>query len=201
MPKPIDFYFNFGSTYSYLSIMRLEDEAAKAGVAIRWRPFNVRMLFVEQTNIPFPKEKAAKVAYMWRDIERRARHYGLDWNGIPPYPVDRSGLANRLGVIAGKEGWASAFTQAAYRAWFIEHKDFGQPEVAEALLLGLGMNAQTLIARADSDAGKADFVAETDVARSLGIFGVPTFVVGSELFWGHDRMEDAFAWARETGDA
>ena len=201
MPKPIDFYFNFGSTYSYLSIMRLEDEAAKAGVAIRWRPFNVRMLFVEQTNIPFPKEKAAKVAYMWRDIERRARHYGLDWNGIPPYPVDRSGLANRLGVIAGKEGWASAFTQAAYRAWFIEHKDFGQPEVAEALLLGLGMNAQTLIARADSDAWKADFVAETDVARSLGIFGVPTFVVGSELFWGHDRMEDAFAWARETGDA
>jgi len=138
---------------------------------------------------------------MWRDIERRAARFGLDWNGIPPYPVDRSGLANRLGVIAGKEGWASAFTQAAYRAWFIEHQDFGQPEVAEALLLGLGMNAQALIARADSEAGKVDFDAETDVARSLGIFGVPTFVVGSELFWGHDRMEDAFAWAHKTGDA
>lgn len=201
MSRLVDFFFNFGSTYSYLSIMRLEDEAAKAGVEIRWRPFNVRKLFVEQTNIPFPKEKAAKVAYMWRDIERRAGRFGLDWNGIPPYPVDRSGLANRLGVIAGKEGWASAFTQAAYRAWFIEHQDFGQPEVAEALLLGLGRNAQALIARADSEAGKADFDAETDVARSLGIFGVPTFVVGSELFWGHDRMEDAFAWAHKTGDA
>lgn len=62
MPTQVDFFFNFGSTYSYLSIMRLEDEAMKAGLEVRWRPFNVRKLFVEQTNIPFPREKAAKVA-------------------------------------------------------------------------------------------------------------------------------------------
>jgi len=192
---PVDFFFNYGSTYSYLSIMRLEEEAARAGLLVRWRPFNVRKLFVEQTNIPFPKEKAAKVAYMWRDIERRAARLGVEWNGIPPYPVDRSGLANRLGVIAGKEGWAPAFTRAAYKAWFIEHKDFGQPEVASALLTGLGMDAAALLERADGPAVRADFDAETDVARSLGIFGVPSFVVGSEVFWGHDRMEDAFAWA------
>ena len=201
MPRQVDFFFNFGSTYSYLSIMRLEDEAAKAGVEVRWRPFNVRKLFVEQTNIPFPKEKASKVTYMWRDIERRAAQFGLEWKGIPPYPVDRTGLANRLGVIAGKEGWAPEFTRAAYRAWFIEHKDFGHPEVAASLLSAMGMDAQTLIARADSDTGKADFDAETDVARSLGVFGVPTFAVGSEIFWGHDRMEDAFAWAHSTSAA
>ncbi len=195
MSAKIDFFFNFGSTYSYLTIMRLEEEASRAGVEIRWRPFNVRKLFVEQTNTPFPKEKAAKVAYMWRDIERRAARFGLGWNGVPPYPVDRSGLANRLGVIAGKEGWAPAFTRIAYRAWFIDHKDFGQPEVAHALLSELGHDANGLIERANSNAGKADFDAETDVARSLGVFGVPTFAVGTEIFWGHDRMEDAFAWA------
>jgi 2-hydroxychromene-2-carboxylate isomerase len=195
MSAKVDFFFNFGSTYSYLAIMRLEAEAAQAGVEVRWRPFNVRKLFVEQTNIPFPKEKAAKVTYMWRDIERRAARFGLEWNGIPPYPVDRSGLANRLGVIAGKEGWAPAFTRAAYRAWFIDHKDFGQPEVAHALLSELGLDATALIERANSDAAKVDFDVETNVARSLGIFGVPTFVAGNEIFWGHDRMEDAFAWA------
>jgi 2-hydroxychromene-2-carboxylate isomerase len=201
MPAQVDFFFNFGSTYSYLSIMRLEEETAKAGVAVRWRPFNVRKLFVEQANIPFPKEKAAKVAYMWRDIERRAARFGLEWNGVPPYPVDRSGLANRLGVIAGQEGWAPAFTRAAYRAWFVEHKDFGQPEVAASLLSGLGQDAQTLMSRADSEAGKSAFDAETDVARSLGIFGAPTFVVGKEIFWGHDRMEDAMEWARQSDAA
>lgn len=195
MAAKVDFFYNFGSTYSYLTIMRLEEEAVRVGVEVQWRPFNVRKLFVEQTNIPFPKEKAAKVAYMWRDIERRAARFGLEWGGVPPYPVDRSGLANRLGVIAGKEGWGPAFTRAAYRAWFIEHKDFGVPDIAASLLTQLGRNPSELIARADSDAGKADFDAETDVARSLGIFGVPTFAVGSEIFWGHDRMEDAFAWA------
>lgn len=195
MATQVDFFFNFGSTYSYLTVMRLEEEAAKAGVVVRWRPFNVRKLFVEQTNIPFPKEKTAKVAYMWRDIERRAARLGIEWGGVPPYPVDRSGLANRLGVIAGREGWAPAFTRAAYRAWFTEHKDFGLPEVASSLLTEVGRNPGELIHRAESEAGKADFDAETDVARSLGIFGVPTFAVGSEIFWGHDRMEDAFAWA------
>lgn len=201
MRTQVDFFFNFGSTYSYLSIMRLEEEAAKAGVAVRWRPFNVRKLFVEQSNIPFPKEKAAKVAYMWRDIERRAARFGLEWNGVPPYPVDRSGLANRLGVMAGQEGWAPAFTRAAYRAWFVEHKDFGQPEVAASLLSALGKDPGTLMARADSEAAKSAFDAETDVARSLGIFGSPTFVVGKEIFWGHDRMEDAMDWARQPDAA
>ena len=101
MSPQMDFFFNFGSTYSYLAIMRLQEEAARVGVRVRWRPFNVRQLFVEQSNIPFPKEKAAKVRYMWRDIERRAARFGLPWNGVPPYPVDKAGLANRVGVIAG----------------------------------------------------------------------------------------------------
>ena len=83
----------------------------------------------------------------------------------------------------------------AYRAWFIDNKDFGQPEVAHALLSELGHDASGLIERANSDAGKADFDTETEIARSLGIFGVPTFAVDTEIFWGHDRMEDAFAWA------
>jgi hypothetical protein len=65
------------------------------------------------TNVPFSNEKAAKVAHMWRDIERRTARFGLGWNGVPPYPVDRSGLANRLGVIAGKKCWAPAFTRIA----------------------------------------------------------------------------------------
>ena len=196
MSHQMDFFFNFGSTYSYLTVMRLSDEAARCGVAVRWRPFNVRQLFVEQANIPFPKEKAAKVAHMWRDIERRARLFGLSWNGVPPYPVDRSGLANRVGVLAGQEGWGPELARAAYHAWFIDHLDFGRAEVLSPLLLALGKDAQAVIQRADSPAVHADFEAETDVARSLGVFGAPTFVVGSELFWGHDRLDDALLWAQ-----
>jgi 2-hydroxychromene-2-carboxylate isomerase len=192
--KDIDFYFNYGSTYSYLTIMRIEDEAARAGVAVRWKPFNVRTIFVEQNNIPF-KDKPVKAAYMWRDIERRAALFGLEWNGVPPYPVDRSGLCNRIGAIAGKEGWATEFTQAAYRSWVLRHEDFGLPEVMRPILSELGRQADSIIGRADGDEGHRLFNTNTETARDLGVFGAPSFVVDGEVFWGHDRLDDAIKWA------
>lgn len=97
--------------------MRIEKIAAETGIPVRWRPLNVRVIFVEQNNIPL-KDKPVKAQYMWRDIERRAALFGVDWRGIPPYPVDRSGLSNRVGVIAAEEGWAAEFTKAAIRLGF-----------------------------------------------------------------------------------
>jgi 2-hydroxychromene-2-carboxylate isomerase len=75
MPDELDFFFFYGSTYTYLTVMRIERAAAEAGVEVRWRPFNVREIMLEQDNIPF-RDKAVKMRYMWRDVERRARGYG-----------------------------------------------------------------------------------------------------------------------------
>jgi 2-hydroxychromene-2-carboxylate isomerase len=72
----IDFWYSIGSTYSYLTVMRLPDAAKASDVEFRWRPFDVRHVMVEQNNIPF-KDKPVKTAYMWRDIERRAEAYSL----------------------------------------------------------------------------------------------------------------------------
>ena len=82
MSDEIDFFFFYGSTYTYLTVMRIERAAAEAGVEIRWRPFNVREIMLEQDNIPF-RDKPVKMRYMWRDVERRARGYGIPLAGIP----------------------------------------------------------------------------------------------------------------------
>ena len=90
MPN-IDFWFSIGSTYSYLSVMRLAKIEKENRVTFRWRPYNVRSIMIEMDNIPFAK-KPVKAAYMWRDIERRAGMYGIrpgfqcpilsrNWNG------------------------------------------------------------------------------------------------------------------------
>lgn len=71
----IDFWYPIGSTYSYLTVMRLREVERAHNVTFRWPPLNVRHVMVEQSNIPF-KGKPMK-AYMWRDIERRAQRYGL----------------------------------------------------------------------------------------------------------------------------
>ena len=70
MPR-IEFWYAIGSTYSYLSVMRLTALAEETGIAFDWRPFNVRAIMIEQDNIPFAT-KPARAAHMWRDIERRA---------------------------------------------------------------------------------------------------------------------------------
>lgn len=83
----IDFYFFPGSTYTYLTVNRIEKLAEDAGVSVRWRPYNLRALLKETGVVPFPPE-TAKRRYMWRDIERRATALGIPYLREPRYPVD-----------------------------------------------------------------------------------------------------------------
>ena len=71
MTRSLDFFFFIGSTYTCLAVQRAEAVAARQGVVLRWRPFSVRSIMVEQNN-KFFVGKPGKLAYMWRDIERRA---------------------------------------------------------------------------------------------------------------------------------
>ncbi len=195
MPNQLDFFFFYGSTYTYLTVMRIEQAAARAGVEVRWRPFNVREIMIEQNNIPF-RGKPVKMRYMWRDIERRAARHGIPFSGVPTYPVDPDSLANRVGVVSEIEGWCPEYTKATYRAWFLEDKPPGDPVHLGSILRALGKDPEALMALANSQEIREKYDAETSVAREMGIFGSPTFVVGGEIFWGDDRLEDALEWAR-----
>ncbi len=190
----LEFFFFIGSTYSHLSVHRAEALARAAGVALVWRPFSVRTLMREQNNIPFAG-KPVKTAYMWRDLERRAHRFGVPFDGIAPYPIDADERANRVATLAAMQGWCPDFTRAAYRAWFLDKQDPGRPEVLARILAGLGRDAAACLEAADGDAVRADYARQTDRARALGLFGSPSFVHGSEVFWGDDRLDDAIAWA------
>jgi 2-hydroxychromene-2-carboxylate isomerase len=70
--RDIDFWFTTGSTYTYLTVMRLPEIAHATGLNFRWRPFHLRTLFDEAKYFPFPTG-SPKLAYMWQDLERRGR--------------------------------------------------------------------------------------------------------------------------------
>lgn len=191
--RRLDFCFFLGSTYSYLSVNRADAVARAHGIELDWRPFSVRTLMREQNNSPFAG-KPAKLNYMWRDIERRASRFGIPFDGAPPYPIDAAERANHVATLAASEGWCAAFVREAYRAWFIEKLDPGTPEVLRAVLQRIGQPA-SCIERAEHEDVVRRYTAETDRARTLGIFGSPTWVVdGREIFWGDDRLEDAIEW-------
>lgn len=198
MSRRIDFFFFIGSTYTYLSVNRASALAAAKGVELVWRPFSLRTLLVEQNNSPFIG-KPSKLAYMWRDIERRAARFNIPFAGPPPYPIDPESNASHLATLAASEGWCEPLVREIYRTWFLDKQDPGQPAVLSRIVSTLGMSRDCL-ERARDPAIAKRYVAETDVARELGIFGAPTFVCGNrELFWGDDRFEEALESSASGG--
>ena len=165
MAGHLDFYFFYGSIHSYLSVMRIGALASAAGVAVRWQPFNLREILIEQNNTAFTKNDV-KMNYFWHDVERRARRHKIPFAGRAPYPADPELLALRVGGD------------------HVEH-----------ILASLDKSPAPIIARAQSAEGERLAKEATDAARKLGIFGAPTFAIGAEIFWGDDRLEDALAFA------
>jgi 2-hydroxychromene-2-carboxylate isomerase len=198
MPQ-IDFFYFLGSAYSYLSVMRIENLAAEAGVEVRWRPFSVRDLMTEKGYSL--KSQPTKMAYIWRDIERRARLHGVPFERPPIWPTDPDQLANRVAIVAAQQGWCREYTKASFRAWFLDGHQLGSDDSLNAILASLGTEIQPIIDLANSSAIKEQYNRETDVARQLGVFGSPTFAVGQEIFWGDDRLEEALAWSTEQHPA
>ena len=175
--------------------MRLLEYAKENGVDFDWRPFNVRKIMIEQKNIPF-KDKPVKSDYMWRDIGRRAEMYGLTASLPAPYPLEELALANQIALLGRQEGWGQDYTVEAYRLWFEEgHLAGSEPNVSESLKL-IGQDVDRVLEKAQSFEIADGLAAETDVARDVGVFGSPTFVVNEEVFWGDDRLDDAVSWCK-----
>ncbi|QDI76552.1 MULTISPECIES: 2-hydroxychromene-2-carboxylate isomerase [Leisingera] len=190
----LDFWYSIGSTYSYLTVMRIGDAAAQAGIPVRWRPFNVRHVMTVQNNIPF-KDKPEKTAYMWRDVERRAQRYGFHVRLPAPYPLPELVLANQVAALGAAEGWGEAYTQAAYRCWFEAGQPAGEDPNLSASLEAAGQDPARVLEEAQSEKTVEMLADATEEAMALGIFGAPSFAVGKEIFWGDDRLEDALLWA------
>ena len=195
----INFWYEFASTYSYPTAMRIERLAADAGVTVRWRPFLLGPIFKELgwNDSPF-NIYAAKGRYMWRDLARICAADGLPLK-LPPVRSPQNGLkAARLALVGEKNGWTPAFTRAVFTANYTEQKDISDEATLRAILEGLGIDADTALAAANTSEMKGALRAETEEAKARGLFGAPSFTLGDELFWGNDRLEMALAWAKRA---
>jgi 2-hydroxychromene-2-carboxylate isomerase len=192
----LDFYFDFASTYSYPAAMRIGALAQAAGVTVRWRPFLLGPVFKAQgwDTSPF-NLYPAKGRYMWRDLERVCAKLELPFCRPDPFPQP-SLLAARVAHAGLDDGWGAAFCRAAFAAEFGEGRQIGEEAVLADLLQGLGVAPAPVLARARSEDNKARLRDATAAAERAGVFGAPSFVApDDELFWGHDRLVDALAWA------
>jgi 2-hydroxychromene-2-carboxylate isomerase len=192
--EPLEFWFEFASTYSYPAASRIEELAAAVGVPVRWRPFLLGPIFVSQGwgDSPF-NIYPLKGRYMWRDMERLCEKYELPFRRPSRFP--RSGLlAARIACMAADEPWCPRFVRAVFRANFGEDREISRPETLAEILATLGQPPREILARAETPENKQRLRDQNQMAVVKGIFGAPTMIVGEELFWGNDRLEDAIAF-------
>lgn len=195
----LEFWYEFGSTYSYPAAMRIEKLAAEAGVEVRWRPFLLGPIFqtLGWNDSPF-NIFAAKGRYMWRDLTRVCEAEGLPLK-LPPAKFPQNGLkASRIALVGESEGWTPAFTRAVFAANYSEQKDISDDATLRAILAGLGVRADAVFTAANTWENKDALRRQTEEAASRGLFGAPSFTIGDELFWGNDRLEVALAWAKQN---
>ncbi len=198
MPKRFEFWFEFASTYSYLSAMRIEALCNAAQVEIAWRPFLLGPIFKAQgwESSPF-NLYPAKGAYMWQDMAREAARLGLPFTRPSLFP--QNGLhAARIACAAKTAPWLPEFVRAVYTASFAHGRDISAQATLAQILQTLGQDPEALFAQAQSQEVKAQLRANTEAAQSKGLFGAPSFIVGETLFWGNDRLEAAIEHAIST---
>ena len=195
----LEFWYEFGSTYSYPAAMRVERLAQDAGLAVRWRPFLLGPIFVYKggTDSPFNTDPV-KGRYMWRDLTRICARENIPLK-LPPFRFVQNSLkAARIALAADQDPWMPEFSRRVYAANFAEQKDISDDATLAAILSSLNVDPDKAFAAASTPENKARLKAQTEEAQSRDIFGAPSFTIGDELFWGNDRLEDAIAFARAS---
>jgi 2-hydroxychromene-2-carboxylate isomerase len=181
MNTAIEFFFDLVSPYSYLASEKIEELAKQNNRELIWKPFLLGGLFKALDAPPAPGLLPYKKPYLFKDLDRLARFHGIPFNTPSEFPRLTVKPLRAL-LSLPKEDLPEAVHQL-YRAYWVEDRDISDASVLADLL-----GAKSVEKTGDPEI-KQSLIQATDEAVSRGLFGAPTFLVGQEMFFGHDRMD------------
>ena len=189
MTKTVEFFFDFGSPYTYLAYHQLPKIAAKHGATILWRPMLLGGVF-QATGNHSPIEIPAKGLHSMVDLQRWATRFGVPLQMNPHFPINTLHLM-RGAVAMQMQGEAEFLHYVAtiFSAMFEKPRNLNQPEEVAAVLTQAGIDPATFMGQINDPAVKEKLKANTAEAVARGAFGAPTFFVGDQMFWGQDRLD------------
>ena len=191
MKNNLTFWISIGSTYTYLTALRLSKFIRYNDFDISFKIINIRWIMKKMDNVPFPPSKPSKVNYMWKDIQRRAEIYQIPIPKIPaPYPLKYFDEANLYALTALEEGWFVQYLENTYRYWFLEEIPAGSDENIKLVCSINNIDFQSFKEKSSSNKVLNKYKQNTQLAYEFGVFGVPSFSVNENLFWGDDRLND-----------
>ena len=193
MARTIEFIFDFGSPNAYLAYMAMPGVLARTGATLQLTPCLLGGIFkatgnkapmVQYADVP------AKLAYGMLEMRRFIAKHGLTkFRMNPHFPVNTL-LLMRGAVAAGMDGVLDAYVEAGLAAMWEGGLKMDDPAVFVAAMTAAGLDGERLAARAGEEAVKAQLVANTEGAVARGVFGIPSFFVDGEMWFGKDRLAE-----------
>jgi 2-hydroxychromene-2-carboxylate isomerase len=187
MAKQVEFFFDYGSPFSYLADTQLEALAKRTGAQIVYRPVLLGAIFKETANSS-PISVPAKRTYVGIELQRWAERYGVPFQVNQHFPFNTLRLM-RGAIVAQQLGVFAAYHRVIFPAFWAEGTDLRDPAVFREVLSRRGLDADAIAAAIQEPAVKDRLRENTDEAVRRGAFGAPTFFVGEEMFWGNDRLD------------
>ena len=189
MSKQVDFYFDFGSPTAYLAWTQLPAMAMECRAEMAWKPILLGGVF-KATGNQSPVLIEPKGKWMWGDMERWARRYGVKLVKNPFFIINTLTLMRgAVGYQVREPGRFLKYVDAMFRAVWVDARNMGDPGVVAQTLRDAGFNPEEFAQMTADAEVKQKLILETEAAVKRGVFGAPTMFVGDEMFFGQDRLE------------
>ena len=191
MRRTVDYYFAPQSPWMYLGHARFTDIVRRTGATVNVRPVDYGQIFAVSGGLPLPKRAPQRQAYRLVELRRFSEALGIPLNPQPrhfPVAGDPAGLL--ITTVADLDGTDAAMrlTAAVARAIWAEERDAADEAVLTQLLVENGLDASRL-SQSQQDDAKSRYAEHTRQAIDAGVFGAPSYVIDSEIFWGQDRLD------------
>jgi 2-hydroxychromene-2-carboxylate isomerase len=190
MSRQVTVFYALQSPWTYLGWARFRVLAAQAAAEVDYRPIEMAPVFVASGGLPLARRPPQRQAYRLMELKRWQQRLGVPLNLHPRhFPVDEA-LAARMVIAHGRTGGdVGRLSQAMMTAVWAEERDLADRPTLLAIAAEQDLDGGALLEAAASAAVQAAYHANTEAAIAAGVFGVPTFRIGDELFWGQDRLD------------
>ena len=190
MARAVSVYYALQSPWTYLGWQRWRELAARTGAEVHYRPIKMAPVFAVSGGLPLVQRPKQRQAYRLMELERWRRHLGVPLNLHPRhFPVDEASAAAMVIALGQQGGDVARLSQAMMAAVWAEERNLAERATLLAIAAEGGEDGAALLAAAAGPAAQAAYDANTEAAIAAGVFGVPTFQIGDELFWGQDRLD------------
>ena len=189
MSKTVEFYFDVGSPASYLAYTQLPKICADTGARLIYIPMLLGGVF-KATGNASPAMIPAKGRYMFQDLDRYAKRYGVPLKFNPHFPINTLILMRAItGVQLHHPERCLAFTDCLFNALWVDGRSLNDPATVAAVLSEHGFNPDEVLALTNDETVKTVLKENTETAVKRGVFGAPSMFIDNQLFFGQDRLD------------